>query len=149
MNKDEILQMHEGRKMRELIATLVMGWELYEPAPLDDRPRKYWRHPETKESRSVDAWHPDENMADAFLVALMFPEIHMEHSAKNDFAMIGDDFDTAVTCETMPLAICRSALLARGLTPLALDGAIATDNQQVLPADVLVGEGALPKPPRQ
>jgi len=47
-------------------------------------------------------------------------------------------------------------LLARGvvveetrLTPLALDGAIAPDNQQVLPADVLVGEGTLPEPPRQ
>ena len=34
-------------------------------------------------------------------------------------------------------------------TPLALDGAIAHDNQQVLPADVLVGEGTLPEPPRQ
>lgn len=43
-------------------------------------------------------------------------------------------------------------LLANGvirLTPLALDGAIAPDNQQVLPADVLVGEGTLPEPPRQ
>ena len=37
----------------------------------------------------------------------------------------------------------------RHLTPLALDGAIAPDNQQVLPADVLVGEGTLPEPPRQ
>ena len=35
------------------------------------------------------------------------------------------------------------------LTPRALDGAIAPDNQQVLPADVLVGEGTLPEPPRQ
>jgi site-specific DNA-methyltransferase (adenine-specific) len=35
------------------------------------------------------------------------------------------------------------------LTPLALDGAIAPDFQQVLPADVLVGEGTLPEPPRQ
>ena len=39
--------------------------------------------------------------------------------------------------------------IERGLTPLALDGAIAPDNQQVLPADVLVGEGTLPEPPRQ
>lgn len=35
------------------------------------------------------------------------------------------------------------------LTPLALDGATAPDNQQVLPADVLVDEGTLPEPPRQ
>ncbi len=34
-------------------------------------------------------------------------------------------------------------------TPLALDGATLPDNQQVLPADVLVGEGTLPEPPRQ
>lgn len=37
----------------------------------------------------------------------------------------------------------------RHLTPLALDGATLPDNQQVLPADVLVGEGTLPEPPRQ
>jgi hypothetical protein len=45
----------------------------------------------------------------------------------------------------------RQALLEqeRHLTPLALDGANAPDNQQVLPADVLVGEGNLPEPPRQ
>lgn len=39
--------------------------------------------------------------------------------------------------------------IERHLTPLALDGAIAPDNQQVLPVDVLVGEGTLPEPPRQ
>ena len=37
----------------------------------------------------------------------------------------------------------------RRLTPRALDGSIAPDNQQVLPADVLVGECTLPEPPRQ
>lgn len=37
--------------------------------------------------------------------------------------------------------------LDRQPTQLALDGAIAPDNQQVLPADVLVGEGTLPDPP--
>lgn len=43
------------------------------------------------------------------------------------------------------------ALYIRKIRPtsLALDGAIAPDNQQVLPADVLEGEGALPEPPRQ
>jgi hypothetical protein len=35
------------------------------------------------------------------------------------------------------------------LTPLALDGANAPDFQQLFPADVLDGEGTLPKPPRQ
>lgn len=34
-------------------------------------------------------------------------------------------------------------------TPLAADGAIAPDNQQVLPADVLAGDGNPPEPPRQ
>jgi len=37
----------------------------------------------------------------------------------------------------------------RSLTPLALNGAKAPDFQHSFPADVLVGEGALPKPPRQ
>ena len=42
-----------------------------------------------------------------------------------------------------------SAQTEAHLTPLALDGATLPDNQQVLPADVLVGEGTLPEPPRQ
>jgi hypothetical protein len=37
--------------------------------------------------------------------------------------------------------------LVSHLTPLALDGAIAPDNQQILTTDVLVGEGTLPEPP--
>lgn len=37
----------------------------------------------------------------------------------------------------------------RNPTPFALDGATLPDNQQVFPADVLVGEGTLPEPPRQ
>ena len=51
-------------------------------------------------------------MGEAWEVVRKFPDVHMEHSERNDFAMIGDNFDTAVTCETMPLAICRAALLA-------------------------------------
>jgi len=49
----------------------------------------------------------------------------------------------------VPVMIYTREEIERHLTPLALDGAIAPDNQQVLPADVLVGEGTLPETPRQ
>jgi hypothetical protein len=39
------------------------------------------------------------------------------------------------------------AVSLRRLTPLALDGAIALDNQQVFPADVPADEGILPVRP--
>ena len=39
--------------------------------------------------------------------------------------------------------------ITRHLTPLALDGATAPMTGGDLPADVLVGEGTLPEPPRQ
>jgi len=45
-------------------------------------------------------------------------------------------------------AVC-GLLKERHLTPRALDGATLPDNQQVFPADVLVGEGTFPEPPRQ
>ena len=60
---------------------------------------------------------------------------------KHRYIMI---FDKALSLKWSVLAYPK-----RNLTPLALDGAIAPDNQQVLPADVLVGEGTLPEPPRQ
>lgn len=39
-------------------------------------------------------------------------EIYFEKSDEEYFCMIGDNFDTAVTEKTLPLAICRAALLA-------------------------------------
>ena len=121
MNQEEILQMSEGRKMRELIATLVMGWELYEPEPFDDRPRKYWRHPGTKESRSVEAWCPDENMTDAWMV-VEFIEANTEYWAVGkkyldtdysvEFAALGKD-SKEIHAHTGALAICRAALILR------------------------------------
>ena len=45
--------------------------------------------------------------------------------------------------------MAMSLRAAKRPTPRALDVAIAPDNQQVLPADVLVDEGTLPEPPRQ
>lgn len=51
-------------------------------------------------------------------------------------------------CEIAARELMRTSFYGN-LTPLALDGAIAPDNQQVSPADVLVGEGTLPEPPRQ
>ena len=117
MNKDEILKMREGRKMRELLATLVMGWELYVPEAFDDRLRNYWRHPETKEARSVESWHPDENILDAFLVVDQVlhdnKDIAIRSSVRGWHVTIEAKYDDYVAnAETMPLAICRAALLA-------------------------------------
>ena len=100
MNREQILSMPAGKKMNQFI-----WWMIFDMKP-------------TPPNNDMD-FLPDYSgdMSVAWLVVKKFPELHMEHSEKNDFAMIGDDFDTAVTCETMPLAICRSALLARGLTP--------------------------------
>jgi len=52
-------------------------------------------------------------------------------------------------CDDCTKKILNAVNVESRPTPLALDGAIAPDNQQVLPADVLVGEGTLPEPPRQ
>jgi hypothetical protein len=121
MNREEILQMSEGRKMCELMATLIMGWELYEPEPFDDRPRKYWRHPETKESRSVEAWHPDENMTDAWMIVSKMRElvwdfyVGFDSNEENWSVMWRETGGTVIEkciANTAALAICRSALLA-------------------------------------
>ena len=39
-------------------------------------------------------------------------ELYFEKSNGEYFCMIGDDFDTAAVEKTLPLAICRAALLA-------------------------------------
>ncbi len=64
-----------------------------------------------------------------------------------NFYGIEKDFDYFSVAENVISKAQQGSI--RLLTPLALDGAIAPDNQQVLPADVLVGEGTLPEPPRQ
>ena len=95
MNRDEILNMPAGAKMNQLI-----WWKIFDMFPT----------PPNNDMALLPDYSGDMNVA--WSVAKKFPEIYMEHSEKNDFAMISDNFDTAVTCETMPLAICRAALLA-------------------------------------
>ena len=52
-------------------------------------------------------------------------------------------------CDDCTKKILNAVNVESRPTKRAVDGAIAPDNQQVLPADVLVGEGTLPEPPRQ
>lgn len=54
--------------------------------------------------------------------------------------VLGTNLDSVV--RFCPFCGCK-------LTPLALDGATAPITSGDLPADVLVGEGTLPEPPRQ
>ena len=95
MNQQEVLNMPAGRKINQLV-----WWKIFDMFPT----------PPNNNMALLPDYSGDMNVA--WTIAKKFPEIHMEHSEKNDFAMIGDNFDTAVTCETMPLAICRAALLA-------------------------------------
>ncbi|MCR4322860.1 MAG: hypothetical protein NUV61_02120 [Candidatus Azambacteria bacterium] len=109
MSREEILKMSAGRKMRELVAAQVMGWD------------------ETY-VRSIEAWHPDENMTDACLVLSELAKEpfswHIESANLTDGRVIwwvclwGDMPDRSVAefsteAESIPLAICRVALLAR------------------------------------
>lgn len=106
MTRDEILNMPAGREMDALIEHHIFGRTLcaQNEASYIRRLNGYedLRRHKTYSTKMGEAWE----------VVRKFPDVHMEHSEKNDFAMIGDNFDTAVTCETMPLAICRAALLA-------------------------------------
>lgn len=94
MNRDEILKMPAGAKMNQLV-----WWKIFDMFPT----------PPNNNMALLPDYSGD--MSVAWTVANKFPAIYMEHSNKICFAMIGDNFDTAVTCETMPLAICRAALL--------------------------------------
>ena len=114
MTRDEILNMQAGKQMRELVATRVMGWVIVWPASFDDRPKEYWQDLHTKEARSVEAWHPDENMVDAWLIVNT-----IMYDTKNDcnMASYGGHWRCIfsrgnASAETAPLAICRAALLA-------------------------------------
>ena len=76
--------------------------------------------------------------------------IRISKSAQANLALIIDSVGCNQTAAIEnALAVYASLLQGCKPTPLALDGAIAPDNQQVLPADVLDGDGILPEPPRQ
>jgi len=121
MTKDEILNMSAGKKMCELLATRVMGWELYEPEPFDDRPKKYWRDPLSKASVGIDNWRPDEDLSTAWELEKFFYSITvskiMEGSTPiyDSYVTAGrnnKNIDGRAFAETAPLAICRAALVA-------------------------------------
>ena len=95
MNRDEILNMPAGAKMNQLI-----WWKIFDMFPT----------PPNNDMALLPDYSGDMNVA--WTIAKKFPEIYMEHKGKENFVMINDDFDSAVICETMPLAICRAALLA-------------------------------------
>lgn len=126
MTKDEILNMQPSKKMRALLAINVMGWEAYAPEPFDDRQRTYYRDPETKEARSFESWHPDENMTDAYLVLAELAKEpfawHIESANLKDGCVVwwvclwGDMPDGSIAefsaqAESIPLAVSRVALL--------------------------------------
>ncbi len=95
MTREEIANMPACAKMNQLI-----WWKIFDMFPT----------PPNNDMALLPDYSGDMNCA--WSVVKKFPEFYMEHTKESDFAMLADDFDTAVVCETMPLAICRCALLA-------------------------------------
>lgn len=115
MTRDEILKMPAGQKMRELVATSVMGWKLFEPIEtIDDRIRFYWFSPETKKTVSVDAWFPEKNFSQSVDVLNKFDlwEIYKGVEAYSVTIFQSRKPVTVVTDIDLCCAICRAALLA-------------------------------------
>ncbi len=97
MTKDEIEKMPASRQMDSLVKSLVMGG--LPPVGYDI----LWDYIPHYSTDITAAWQ----------VAESFPIFYFESNKelKEYFSMIGSDFETAVTAETAPLAICRAALL--------------------------------------
>ncbi len=125
MNQEEILNMPAGREMDKLIAEEVFhlektnmdGW-YWQDGMYDELP--YY-------SIDIsDAWKLveklcSENGCDVMKVCKRDPELLRGEWSCN-FGLGFESFG-----ETAPHAICRAALLARGLTPLAVDGATVAE----------------------
>lgn len=115
MTRDEILNMPAGREMRELAATSVMGWKLFEPIDaIDDRIRLYWFNPETKKTVPVDSWHPEKNISQSIDVLNRFDlwEIYKGLEAYSVTIFRIRKPVIVVTDVDLCRAICRAALLA-------------------------------------
>ncbi len=115
MKTSDILKMEPGLKIRDLIAKKVMKFELYEPEPFDDRFKKYWRDPATKQARSIDAWRPDlsKNCMHEILEKCHSFSIGCPSNNGNYYALIQIGMNKGLaTADTMELAVCRAALIS-------------------------------------
>lgn len=115
LTREEIENMPAGQKMRELVATSVMGWKLFEPIDtIDDRIRLYWFNPETKKTVPVDSWYPEKNISQSIDVLSKFYlwDIYKGNEAYTVSIFQGGKPVVVVTDVNLCRAICRAALLA-------------------------------------
>ncbi len=114
MTRDEILKMPAGREMRELLATRVMGWQLFEPIDtIDDRIRLYWFNSETKKTVPVESWYPEKNIHQSIDILNKFDlwEIYKGTEAYSVTIFKIRKPVIVVTDSDLCSAICRAALL--------------------------------------
>jgi hypothetical protein len=132
MNEDEIMKLEAGRELDALVAEKVMGWQWFDHTGYAIR---YFRPPnrfnygaiaEGKEINYLESLpHYSTDIAAAWEVAEKLGNWHgfdflVIKAAGNDlwcagwYEFYGDDYETraADEAETVPLAICRAALLA-------------------------------------
>ena len=95
MTREEIANMPASAKMNQLV-----WWQIFDMQPT----------PPNNDMALLPDFSGDMNCA--WLVVKKFPEFYMEHTEESEFAMLADDFDTVAIEPTMPLAICKCALLA-------------------------------------
>jgi hypothetical protein len=171
MNQEEILNMPAGQEMDALIAEKVFGnvyqfdqyddWYLKctggETPLYKDRDNRVWLwNGDADESAVIfdpsacitAAWEVVEKIAseDSEL------SIHItgEYPGGGWRCVLGNAFvDYDVTAKTAPLAICRVALLSRGLTPLALDGGGLCACEEMSEHSVVAGVCVYCNRPRQ
>ena len=139
MNKDEILNMPAGYEINKLIATNVMGWALVNNhgaaggkfwighgGSFGDMPERYL--PDFSGDMNV-AWSVIEKLENGQPEILCNISRISENGQRDGLewhchlrCIDGNSTYYYAIADTVSLAICRAALLARGLTKRAADG---------------------------
>ena len=127
MTREEILNMQAGQDMDLLVSDKVLGLT-----------SKAWNARFFSSNGNRTQFSTD--ISDAWIVLLKFPAAYIEHENDEYFVMVADNFDTAVTDKSAPLAICKAALLAtqkdEPLILTDLPRPWSTDEMKPLPYEV-------------
>lgn len=107
MTRDEILRMPAGKELDALIAEKVMGWRKVRWLGTYD-----WRDKDGDHPYSVNGWTPSTDSQKACDVVDKLGPASFSSYKYNDGFGVCLDSDFTVKAETLPLAICRAALLA-------------------------------------
>ena len=118
----EIMKMPAGREMDALIATDVMKWEelKHYDSHLSRDGFMGWMDRETKTVQRPEFWNPSESIEDAWVVV---EKLRKKYQPLKFYLVVDKKIRACITPillddeweaigETVPLAICRAALLA-------------------------------------